>query len=531
MNVTEIMKLALPPGTKLVAGAAGAGVTVTWATTFRSRPPALDHLEGGELVLLSLAAVRVVDASLSLARIVSNLHERHVSAIAVAGDIDEAAIEAADETGLPLLSVPADSDLHGLERSIIGLLVNKQAELQARTSQVQRQLTQVAMQGKGLEGIAAEFAKQTGKSVAIFDARAQALAEAGGEAPLGTQQRRRIELMARNPVPIGQEPAAETIDPEGEFLPRWAAVIPVNNRGVGVITLAAPEDDLTELDGLLTARAATVCAVEMVKERAVVEAETKMQGDFVRDVLRGSYTNEASMLARAAHLEWDVEGWHGVAALDLASADGAAAALRSVISRRGVRPLVAAWDRGAAFIYPLPQETSAEDWRAAVEHIRSDVASQLGVRTLSAGVGRPHSGLKGVQRSYSEADQALRAGQRLFGAGQTVAFADLGAYRVLAQLQGTTELRSFEEETLGELIDYDAKSGSQLLPTLEAFFASNGNLSKTADMLYVHRNTLMYRLKRIEDLTGASLDDPETRFNLQLALKMHHVPPAAAATR
>ncbi len=50
-------------------------------------------------------------------------------------------------------------------------------------------------------------------------------------------------------------------------------------------------------------------------------------------------------------------------------------------------------------------------------------------------------------------------------------------------------------------------------------------------MLYVHRNTLMYRLKRIEDLTGASLDDPETRFNLQLALKMHHVPPAAAATR
>jgi len=523
MNVAETMKLALPPGTRMVAGAAGAGASVTWATTFRSRPPALDHLEGGELVLVSLATVRIVDASLSLTRILRTLHERRVAAVVVDGEIEAAAVDAADQAGLPLLALPEGADLHVLERSIIGLLVNKQAELQERTSQLQRQLTQVAMQGKGLAGIAAEFAKQTGKSVAIFDVRIQSLAEAGPEAPLGAQQRRRLELLARNPVPVGQEPAAEWVEPQGQALPRWAAIIPVNNRGAGIVTLAAAADDLTELDGLLTARAASVCAVEMVKERAVVEAETKIQGDFVRDVLRGSYANEASILARAAHLEWDVEARHGVAALDLAAADGAAGALRSALSRRGVRPLVAAWDRGAAFIFPLPDETTADEWRSAVDQIRLEVAGQLGLRGISAGVGRPHSGLKGVQRSYAESDQALRAGQRLFGAGSTVAFADLGAYRLLAQLQGTAELKAFEAETLGELIEYDEKSGSQLLPTLEAFFGANGNLSKTAEVLFVHRNTLMYRLKRIEELTGSSLDDPETRFDLQLALKMYHV--------
>ncbi|HEX6511900.1 MAG TPA: helix-turn-helix domain-containing protein, partial [Chloroflexota bacterium] len=372
----------------------------------------------------------------------------------------------------------------------------------------------------------AEFAKQTGKSVAIYDVRLQALADAGPDAPLGAQQQRRLELMARNPVPVGQEPRAEMIEAQGQsFLPRWAAVIPVNNRGAGVVTLAAPDETLTELDALLTARAATVCAVELVKERAVVEAETKIQGDFVRDVLRGSYANEASILARASHLEWDVEAQHGVAALDIAAADGAATALRSAITRRGVRPMVAAWDRGAAFVYPLPAGTSAEHWRAAADQIRSEVATQLGLRGVSAGVGRAHAGLKGLQRSYAEADQALHAGQRLYGAGHCVAFADLGAYRLLAQLHGTAELRAFEQETLGELIDYDQKSGSQLLPTLEAFFNANGNLSKTADLLFVHRNTLMYRLKRIEELTGSSLDDPETRFDLQLALKMHHVAP------
>ncbi len=526
MNVSEIVKLALPPGSRLVAGLKGGETAVTWATTFRSRPPALDHLEGGELVLLSLAAVRVVDASLSLARIITNLRERGVAAIAVDGELDQAAVAAADQVGLPLIALPSGADLHGLERSVIGLLVNKQAELQARTVQLARQLTQVAMQGKGLTGIAAEFARQTGKSVEVFDARLESLAQAGSQLALGQAQRKALQVVARNPVPVGHDPTAEWIEAQGEAPPRWAAVIPVNNRGAGVIALGGLEDSLTELDGLLVSRAATVCAMELVKERAVVEAETKIQGDFVRDVLRASYTNEASIRARAAHLEWDLEARQGVAVLSLSvPAEGAVAALRSSLSRRGVRPLVAGWDGEAAFIYPLPDQVGAADWRTVADQIRAELAHQTGTRAVSAGIGRAHGGLHGIQRSFGEAEQALRAGERLFGSGQTAAFADLGAYRLLAQLQGTPELQAFERETLGDLILYDQKSGSQLLPTLEAFFNANGNLSKTAEMLFVHRNTLMYRLNRIQELTGLSLDDPETRFDLQLALKMYHVSP------
>ncbi|MBV8085006.1 MAG: helix-turn-helix domain-containing protein [Chloroflexi bacterium] len=527
MNVAEVLRLALPPGTEVLGGRDGLDATVTWATTFRTRAPMLDHLEGGELVLLSLATAHVVDPQLTLTSILSMLHERAVAALAVDGEIDEMAMSTTDQLRMPLLALPAGADLYGLEKSIVGLVLNKQAELQARAAQLQRQLTQVAMQGKGLAGIAAELAKATGRSVAVYDARLQPLAEAGLAVPSpAPEQTKALQVVARNPVPLSQEPAAEWIEPEGGAGPRWAAAIPVNNRAAGALTLAAPDGELTELDGLLAVRAASVCAVEMVKQRAVVEAEAKMQGDFVRDLLRGSYASEASILARAANLEWDVEGQHAVAAFDLKSpADAAGGLLRSAISRRGVRPLVAAWERSAAFIYPLPPEARVDDWREVVERIRAEVANQVGVRALSAGVGRPHAGLKGVQRSCLEAEQALHAGERLFGSGQTVAFADLGAYRLLAQLHGTAELQFFQQEVLGDLIEHDERSGGQLLATLEAFFAANGNLSKTAEMLFVHRNTLMYRLNRVEELTGRSLDDPETRFDLQLALKMHHVAP------
>jgi purine catabolism regulator len=522
MNVHEVLKLAMPPGAAIVAGGTGASATVTWATTFRSRPPALDHLEGGELVLLSLAAVHVVDPSLTLVRIIENLKDRNISGIAVAGGVDESAISSADAAGLPIIALPQGSDLHGLERAIIGLLVNKQAELQSRAGQIQRQLTQVAMQGKGLSGIARELGRITGKSISVLDTDLEPLAQSGPEVWPAPPQRKVLGQLVREPVAVGQDPTAERIASLRQGLPCWAAVIAVNNRPGGVVLISAAEEDLTELDGLAASRAATVCAVEMVKQRAVVEAETKLQGDFIRNLLRGSYASEASMLSRAAHLEWDLNARQGVAVIATEREEDTAK-VRASINRRGVRPLVSAWNGEIVLIYPLPQGSSPVDWREVVEQIRAEVAGQGANASVSAGVGRPNDGLRGLQRSFYEAEQALRAGERLFGPGQTVAFADLGAYRLLSHLHGTPEMESFQAEVLGGLMDYDKKTGSHLLSTLEAFFAANGNLSKTAETLFVHRNTLMYRLNRIQELTDTSLEDPETRFDLQLALKMHRV--------
>jgi purine catabolism regulator len=101
-----------------------------------------------------------------------------------------------------------------------------------------------------------------------------------------------------------------------------------------------------------------------------------------------------------------------------------------------------------------------------------------------------------------------------------MSFEQLRIYRLLFPLAGTGELRSFYEETLGRLVEYDAKHSGELVRTLEVFFASDGNLQRAADTLYLHRNTLSYRLERIEEISGLSLRDPEDRLCLQLALKM-----------
>ena len=89
------------------------------------------------------------------------------------------------------------------------------------------------------------------------------------------------------------------------------------------------------------------------------------------------------------------------------------------------------------------------------------------------------------------------------------------------QLEYHPDLLSFKEEILGPLLKYEG--GGELIHTLEAYFEHNGNLSKTAESLYIHRNTLIYRMDRITEISGLDLAHEETRLAVQLALRIHRM--------
>jgi PucR family transcriptional regulator, purine catabolism regulatory protein len=84
-------------------------------------------------------------------------------------------------------------------------------------------------------------------------------------------------------------------------------------------------------------------------------------------------------------------------------------------------------------------------------------------------------------------------------------------------------MRRFYVETLGPLVEHDERKQGDLIRTLEGFFKANGNLAQAATNLDVHRNTLVYRLERISELTGLDLDDADNRLILNLALKVQRV--------
>lgn len=155
--------------------------------------------------------------------------------------------------------------------------------------------------------------------------------------------------------------------------------------------------------------------------------------------------------------------------------------------------------------------------------VQSNKGNSLNFPLYSCGIGRVAKNLQSIPQSFREAQQALEIGRRLFGEDKQHSFARLGVYRLLFYLDGQSELADFYQETLGPLLHHDARNDGTLIETLEGFFRCNGNLSETARTMHLHRNSLLYRLGRIEELLGRSLEDPELRLSLQIALKIHHV--------
>ncbi len=136
------------------------------------------------------------------------------------------------------------------------------------------------------------------------------------------------------------------------------------------------------------------------------------------------------------------------------------------------------------------------------------------------GIGLPASSLEDWRVSLRQAGQALEMARRL-AEPKPLYYSDLSVYRLLFQLEHSPELIAFQEETIGPLLALE--NASEFIHTLEAYFEHNGNLSQTAEALFLHRNTLIYRMERIAAITNLELDKPENRLALQLALRIYRM--------
>jgi len=169
-----------------------------------------------------------------------------------------------------------------------------------------------------------------------------------------------------------------------------------------------------------------------------------------------------------------------------------------------------------------------------VERLRSSLEESLTPESVSvvAGVGRTPGAQTTPFAAMREATRAAEiAASMPLASPAALHFARLGALRLIFHLADNPELLAFQRDVLGPLEISDATRRSEFVRTLDAFLRAGGNHMRAARDLSVHRNTLIYRLERIQELLGgADLEDPEARLNLQLALKIRAALGGSAAS-
>ncbi len=531
-SVRNILTLLVAQDAQLVAGAGGLERKVVWATRMRARLPAFESVRGGELALLALSLLRRHDETLP--HLLQSLHQEGVAAIAVAAPSIEAlgqeSLSLADQLHLPLILLPPSAPLEEIEREVITFVVGFRGEIERRATEISHRLMQLSIQGMGIKSLCEQLARSCEKWVVLRDAQQHILyqippSEEQGEAPPAelTDENLRQAKLTRSMVPIQ-----------------------IRHEVVGHLSLIGRNSDFDYLERLVLGQVAPILALEFARERERSEVETRYQAEAFMDVLQGNYQQADEMLARARLLGYDLAIPQVVVIFELAPAELEYAADSSSQWHRRIRDeLLRVWpscwilaeQRRVTALLPYHfNGTNPEALRDSeqiifkrLERVQARVQQNMGgnggLPAYSAGIGHLARSLLDIPPSYREARQALEIGQKLSGEGNLHSFARLGIYRLLFHLYGQKELTDFYHETLGPLLDSDNRSNGALIETLEGFFRCNGNLSETARTMHLHRNSLLYRLGRIEELLGRSLEDPELRLSLQIALKVRHLFP------
>jgi PucR family transcriptional regulator, purine catabolism regulatory protein len=136
------------------------------------------------------------------------------------------------------------------------------------------------------------------------------------------------------------------------------------------------------------------------------------------------------------------------------------------------------------------------------------------------GVAEGTFALRDLHVGYRQAMQALEIGSIVHGEGGVTDARSVGPYLMLDVLSRDGPAVQSARSVLGPILDYDRGTARHLLRTLEIYLREDGNTSAAARALFLNRHSLRYRLGKIEQLTGRSLEDYQDRFMLDISLKL-----------
>ena len=422
-----------------------------------------------------------------------------------------------------------------IERSEMHRRLEAQLEEIRGSQAIHERFTALALSGAGTGAIIDAISTLAAAGVELFDPAGFRLERAGSKSQGGLGISR-LEL----PTSITHG-TGEPLDISAGKPPRPITLTPIR-AGDELLAVLAAEAGTFESPSRRRAleHGATVLALELAKERAAAEVERRLRGDLVEELLSHGLEREESvrLAAQAERLGYRISARTWVVVIEpdddpavrslesRATQDRLHQLVSDLCSRRFPTSLVVT--RPASLVLLLPVSEDEPDARPGSAELKSlESFGELILQTLhrtvrpgtfSLGIGNATQEVHELPRAHDEARQSLRLARRGGATRRVASYRNLGAFRLLLEVQNPVALGRFVDETLGPLLRYQEGRRTPLVETLEHLSAEHWN-RRAARALHLHVNSLSYRVQRIEALLGVSLEDAETRVALSIALR------------
>jgi hypothetical protein len=470
---------------------------VSWVRVLKPRVPAFEALETGDLAIIPGPALAVVAPRPGQIHdlIVALVRAQVPSVLLVEGDTGDDALdalgEAASTAGLTALHL-GRADPAALERSVIGFLVNRRAELDRRAADLEAQLARFALLGRGLDVQAATIGAFLGRAVVIEGRRGDPIA-VHAPADLPTAAAAVARYLAR---------------PTGAGALRVDIPAAAGEPGPTGRLILLGDEPPNELERIAAERVAALLALELARDEAVRQAREETRRG---DPLPADGPPWVVMLASQGT---------SIGPDDIAAREETRAELRLLMSPRRLVLRGSSESLELRLVAAAPSDDP--DGLATAERL----ATFLG-RTVA--VSRPFSEPGARPAAEAAARATLEAADILPDPSRVVRASRLPAYLLLGNVRNLPDGVRQARELLAPILFGRPDAQRERIDTLAAVLASP-SLAEAAVRLGVHRNTIAYRVQRLEQRADWDLADPELRVALLLAVRVMQNAQAVAPT-
>ncbi|CEG25822.1 PucR family transcriptional regulator [Bacillus sp. B-jedd] len=556
LKVRELFNIKALDGLKIVAGEAGLDNEISLVNIIEN-PDSFDWLSPNELLLSTGYIFK--DNIEYQTQVIKELSEINCAGLVVKmrryfDRLPQRMIDEANRLGMPLIELPFEYTL-----SKVISIINEKASgrydlLNRKTLDIHNLFFRVTLEGGGIDRISSLLSGTINNPIIAVDRDWRLIhytEHPNNPVPLEyclnlTKNRPVFNKEFIESIPdnikemkksIKRNYKVDNLDVKCRILP-----VAASNRLYGYIVVWQTVRELGEFDYIILEQASTITVLEMIKAREIEEVKMKIRSDFFDDLLTGKITSIDSIqtlcnlhglnpnyryhcIVMTVETE-KTDKLEDLVAKRVQMEQTAKKCVELVYEYASIAPgEVTCFYRNNNIIILIGQSTqrpplSVNDAKHYGNEIYKIFEKQLKNSTMAIGIGRQYEKIQSIHKSFTEANEAVRLMGKFSDEGGVSHFEDHSIYHFLDSNINNQKMEEFFLKRLGKVYEYDHTHGTSFIETLENFFHNNQNISETAKAMYLHRNTLIYRIEKIKEIMDTDLKSAEELLQIQLSLKI-----------
>ena len=503
-------------------------------------------MKGGELLFTSGYAFNGdIDF---VCNVLEELAEKNIAGLVIKpsiylNHIAHQIVSCAQRLGIPLFQMPTDMGYMDVAQPIMEYLINENILVLKHLEDVHNRLISVFLSHGNLQNISEQLSLLVRSQIWLADTQGRLIAGSQNNPQAADEFfENLLHVYGADIAAFEQQPSFRCfrfIGPDGKEAPYVIVPIDVDGqRTVYLIMEYQHKEAVQNYDSMVLEHASIMYALFLQQQAALLEKEWQLKSECLDDLIWNNCHDNPTIINRAMRLGVDLSQPFIIASIgytsntvsnniasEICTAPPFQKPIRQIANNAGMNILI--YNRGECitFLTTVKRSSKMSYLKKVLNNMIQALEGSFPENKFWIGVSKTYDSIADVKTAYQESITAIRCGQSANGrlGNRIIFFESLGVFRFLGELHDSPAMRDFYEQHFNALVQYDTEKGGNLIHTLKVYFNCNCNIRKTADILFLHNNSIVYRLHKIEQLSGHSLHNAEDVFQLQLCLKLQSI--------